>query len=736
MKAQKGSITVMLILVLCAIVMAVTLVVEVARIKIAEGQAKRAVDTALFSALSSFDQDLKDEYGLFFRYGTQGLDAEIEDAVEKTLLINGGSDGWQPYGFQLKAMEIRVLFPLNDKKAIEHQIVEYMKYRGPAELAGEVVEKLGAFFSMQSTAKVMKADMTVDKKIKRLAEQIQALQTALRYVNAYSDAKLASFNGYAKRIAETAMQIETLENEAAILDSEVDREEIASIRNRIRALRETMNDAGQSLLEEITPVLAANETALGICKELKRLGPEIEAALNQSEALLDSEKHVSPEIRESLKQKYEACRKYCGAAFLNDMEQDLEENAGILKPKVELLKELMAGGTSGYHPPVFSRGGYKTIPFTPPQYPGSPQGSETAEMNLTPAVIKRLAGTVRAYIDSIKTSVWVEDEKNVLSCPGNSFSAEKESNVRVEGDDYDSANEGLASAYDAVGQPVDSGDFLDAVTAGGLNASDALYDSLLVNEYVLCTFNNRADQHRESHALKQTEVEYVLIGSESPQVNASISQLEIIAWRTVFNAVSFSCYCPEISKKIDGAAMALNALTGVPYPVWKGVITGLLSFIESYADTKRMIAGEAIPMFKFRLGDTSLVRECKELIAELGITGSESDAESQGSANGNEPKGQFSHELTVDYKDHLRAMLLYRSMLGQGDTVLSRIQDLVYTNVKSVRGVYDPKKHFNFIEADAVFTIKSFFPNLSGIKAQFNGIPMGHTIRVESGRGY
>ncbi len=735
MKVEKGSITVMLILVLCAILMAVTLVVETARIKIAENQAKRAVDTALFSALASFDQDTKDEYGLFYRYGTKELGAEVREAVEKSLLINDGTSAWHPYAFQIKSLKVRTLFPLNDQESIKHQIVEYMKYRGPVTLVGDVMDKLGAFFSMQSTARVMKADMAVDRKIKRLADEIKAVQELMPTVTGYSDAKLRSFNGYARTVAEKAMQLETLEREADDLDPLEDAGEIADIRNRMDALRENMNDAGQALLDEITPVLEANRLALEICRELKQLGPEIEQAIGSAESALNQEEHVNPEVRADLEKKYEDYRQYCSTAFLKDMEGALENNVALLEPKVALLERLLGGGTSGYNPSAFSQAGYQSVSFDPPTYPGSPENPETGPVDVTPESILRLLSTVNDYIEEIKTSLWVEDKGPILNCPGNRFSEVEETVPAAAGNDYDGANDTLTSIYDSVGQPVDSDSLIDSLGKGTLNASDEIYDALLVNEYVLSTFNSREDGERDTHTLKETEVEYVLVGSRNPQINASVSQLEIIAWRTVFNAVSFAYYCPEISKRIDGASAALNALTGVPYPVWKSVITGLLSFVESYADTKRMIEGESIPMFKFRLNDTSLATECRELFPDAGSEASGKKAE-VGKTSSNLGENPVSRDLMVDYEDHLRAMLLYRSLLGQSDTTLCRIQDLVYTNIRQVRGTYDPSKHFNFIEADAQFTIKSFFPNLSGIRFQTDGIPMRHTIHVECGRGY
>lgn len=744
MKFHRGSITVMLILVLCAIIMTTTLVVEVARIRLAEGQAKRAVDTAIFSALAAYDQDTKDSYGLFYRYGADGLEEEIRLAVEKNLLVNDGSAAWQPYEYEVEAVDVRVLFPLNDQESTKHQILEYMKYRAPKALIGESVEKLSVFFCMQSTATVMKADLSVDRRIRELAEMIQELKNQAARISSYSDADLNTFNGRATKVLEKAGYIKALEARLERLrqrgedTSEEDREKMVSLQEQIDVARTDMLEAGDAILKEIGPVLEANRQALEICKALKRLGPETEQAIRESEEAMGKNKHMVQGIRDDLNKKYADCRQFCELKNLRSIESDLEGNLSLLEPKTVMLRDVLSGKADGGRSSVFETRGYKEVAFAHDSFSGSPEPPSGTAVHVTPEALRRLVAVARRYRDDIQRAATTQDEGPIQNCPGNTFDEVSEEAAPSSDDAYEQANDSLCATYDRVGRDVDADSFIEAVAEGTLKVSRDMYEALLVNEYVLETFNNREAGGRDKHVLNETEVEYVLIGSEEPGINAAASQLEIIAWRTVFNTVSFGCYCPEISRSIDSAAVGLNALTGVPYPVWKGALTGMLALIESVADTKRMLCSKTIPLFKFRAEDVTVMRELQELASELGIKRSTDDgsAEKEKGVSVNGKKDIPEKNMEVNYKDHLRSMLMYRSLLGQDAKTLQRIQDLIYTNILHTRGEYDPKKHFNFIEVDARFSIKSFFPNISAVNSRFDGIPMRHILNVECGRGY
>lgn len=755
MKAYKGSVTVMLILVLCAVILSVTLVVEVARIRIAEGQAKRAVDTALFSALASYDQDTKDDYGLFYRYGTDGLENEIQGVVEKNLLINDGSSAWHPYEFQIKAVKVRLLFPLNDKESIKHQIVEHMKYRGPVELSGDVMVKLGAFFSMQSTSRVMKEDMNVDKSLKKITMEIKSLKKEMAVVEGFTLEKHSLLCRYAKSLSGLFSQIKQLEYDIEILEERDDHigsgepgnnaGQLDAKRKELSTRLDEIKSNAEDHYKELSPIVAAHENAVKRIGKLKILGQEAETAIKMAEDKMNSEKGLITNVKSELENKYVGYKNYVNRNNLTQLERALTNNLIIIKPQLKALERIKDSGEKpGDYPSVFSRDGYQGCGFESEPFPG------TENVNMEPMTFDwGLVNDILDELDMLKKEIKTlaqtdDDEKgSILKCPdGGGGEETKESVSPVSEDPFDRANDTVASAYNQIGGELkdvsgsESNNLMNGLTLGAAKLSRDAYDALLINEYVLKTFNNRANgkgELHEKHHLSETEVEYVLIGSTSPSGNAFLTQSEILAWRTVFNAISFTVYCKEVSNILDEASLALNAATGIPYPLWKGTLTGIFALMESCLDVIQLYANNEISMFKYSISELSIVRRLQEITDRIG---SKQKLQITDDAETLKKSSTPEKNLMVDYEDHLRAMLLYRTMSGQSDTILYRIQDLVYTNIRKIHGDYDPSQHVNFIEADARFTIKSFFPNLSGIKVEFKGIPMRHTISVECGRGY
>ncbi len=738
MTGRRGSVTILLLLVLCSSVLAAAVVVEAARVHIARKQAQRSADTAAFSALAAYDQDLKDGYGLFYRYDDGSLEKEVRQEMERTLLMTGESAGWRPYDYRMVSLRVQGLYPFTDPQSLRQQILEHMKYRGPMVLAGETVEKLGLFLRVQETARVMEADLSADRLVMRFSQLIQELRALLPVVNGLEDSRLAYYDGFGAKAAEKAYAIRLAEERIRRLDPVTDSEEIAYQEGLLTADRSQVQETVRWLTGALRPVLEANRAALRLIGELIRIRPQAEAAISRAEDLLAKEGHVVEEVDASLREKYGQYRAYLKTGLLEQQAEILRKNVRLLEERIGVLEGLAAGGAAGYRPSVFDTAGYRPLDFQPPQFPGGGERLEGSGPAVTPELIRRLSGRAKACLESLKRSVIVADQGPVAACPGSgSAPASGDEAPAFREGDFESAGEDLGALYGSIGEPAEGGSLIEGIRGGALDVPAAVYESLLINEYVLATFNSRSDGGRPKHALGETEVEYILIGSTSPQTNATLSQLEILAWRTAFNAVSFGYYCLEAVRMIDSAALGLNGLTGIPYPVWKGVLTGLMAVIDGYADTKRLVEAESVMLLKYRLGDTSLAMELQELLTDAGAAPADEAPEAP-AAQPPEKTGfkEAGRDLTVDYEDHLRAMLLYRALSGGESRTLGRIQDLVYMNLSQSREAYDPGRHINSVSVEAVFGIKSFFSALGGIRADLGGLPLRQQISVEAVRGY
>jgi hypothetical protein len=158
-KGERGQITVFLSIILIAVVLIVGVLVDVARLSAAETQVKRAVELAALSVLADYESELKEDYGIF-ALSTENenqLSEALKSYLEKTLMIksleedkpnpgnymnvltNNGNNDDKPgqiniYNYRIENIKVTPFFNLTENKVARNQILEYMKYRAPAEI--------------------------------------------------------------------------------------------------------------------------------------------------------------------------------------------------------------------------------------------------------------------------------------------------------------------------------------------------------------------------------------------------------------------------------------------------------------------------------------------------------------------------------------------------------------------------------------------------------------------------
>lgn len=139
-KSEKGAVSVFLILILVVVFIFNAVLIDYARIFIAEKQTERAVKTGVRSVMSSFDSGL-------VRYGLFGLNGDpnniFKEVVEKNL-PQQDADHFQFVDTKLESMNI---LPSGDAYSLarvdvyEEQILQNMKYMAPIEFTKIMLEK-------------------------------------------------------------------------------------------------------------------------------------------------------------------------------------------------------------------------------------------------------------------------------------------------------------------------------------------------------------------------------------------------------------------------------------------------------------------------------------------------------------------------------------------------------------------------------------------------------------------
>lgn len=175
---------------------------------------------------------------------------------------------------------------------------------------------------------------------------------------------------------------------------------------------------------------------------------------------------------------------------------------------------------------------------------------------------------------------------------------------------------------------------------------EGIQASFFTDMYALDYFGNYKDQ-RDGWFL--CELEYILHGELSDELNFKKTKQDVFLLRTVLNLASI--YRNETMKQWIGA-MA-SAAAPVPYPVAFGMIAASVSAVEAGNDVKSLLQGKEIPALK---------------AANQWVYG-------EGKLNGAEEKNPGAWELS--YEDHLHILLLLRPQR----TKLIRMMDLVQLNL-------------------------------------------------------
>ncbi|HEY0828979.1 MAG TPA: hypothetical protein VGE40_12850 [Bacilli bacterium] len=142
--SDKGAVSIFLMMIISSIFVFNVLLIDLARVRIAENQAENILKTAARSSLSAFNPELL-TYGLFGleRTPLQGS-RETEKLLQDNLIGHHGPNEFVLVSLGLKdqAFSYNQLYSLGNHAVLEHQILEEMKYKAPIEFTRGIMSKL------------------------------------------------------------------------------------------------------------------------------------------------------------------------------------------------------------------------------------------------------------------------------------------------------------------------------------------------------------------------------------------------------------------------------------------------------------------------------------------------------------------------------------------------------------------------------------------------------------------
>lgn len=234
----RGAVTVFVALMLLPAVLVTGTGVDISRIYAARSTLQDANQLAANSALASYNALLQDLYGL---YGVMQSDSELADMMDRYIRMTIFGEDWQDrsmgtfahfYGERSSlAVEVKAApgKNLENPEVLRRQIEEYAKFRAPAVIAREVLDKLDTFEKIKEDASVIKDKMDIDDKVDEIDRIYKKLYKCINHVNqaeGLENNSVQSVNSFLKQMETTIDGLYTTRNDEyteAALDEDEDR---------------------------------------------------------------------------------------------------------------------------------------------------------------------------------------------------------------------------------------------------------------------------------------------------------------------------------------------------------------------------------------------------------------------------------------------------------------------------------------------------------------------------------
>ncbi|CAN7569762.1 hypothetical protein LJR153_004133 [Paenibacillus sp. LjRoot153] len=285
--SENGTVSVYLILIIVPIFLFQAVLIDFARIKVAEKETESALHAAARSVMSSFDPELQ-KRGL---YG-MGLSQEASEKLLKDVFDQNLSGGVSANAFHFinnkavdGALRVTPVYTLASHVIFESQLIEDMKIKAPIEYTLEIVDKFqksGVREPFQIGSQFAKEASEIEKLIE---EREGSLDEAWQSAEVLYTRTTEFHSYYRTRVAE----LDKLAAEIGIHTVDEVRGEISQVQENLRSLTASIRNMDLSLASfaQAGPEAAASIQSLVEAKSrLEEQAGMLSQKLNELEALV------------------------------------------------------------------------------------------------------------------------------------------------------------------------------------------------------------------------------------------------------------------------------------------------------------------------------------------------------------------------------------------------------------------------------------------------------------------
>ncbi|GGA37357.1 hypothetical protein [Paenibacillus physcomitrellae] len=168
---EQGAVSAFLIMIFAAVFAFVALFIDYGRMAALQAESETALHAAVRSVLSSYDQELMEEYGLF-AVGSTDSSYIMSKVLQEGFDYSARQDRFTLMGAKLDSSELLLSRPLGTYPVFKQQIREQMKYKAPVNL---VLELLNKFKPVSEVLKEASNTTDVLSKLQKLYDQREEL---------------------------------------------------------------------------------------------------------------------------------------------------------------------------------------------------------------------------------------------------------------------------------------------------------------------------------------------------------------------------------------------------------------------------------------------------------------------------------------------------------------------------------------------------------------------------------
>ncbi|KAB3537233.1 hypothetical protein F8154_02760 [Alkaliphilus pronyensis] len=706
---QRGAITVFLSIVLLVFIILAGVIVEAARLRVSEFQAKRITRLATNSVLAGYNKDLKEDYGLF------ALDYQNQDEITTALQYyinnnfkvieglpnimgnqfidsNSSTNYWDIFDYRIETVSVVPEYPLLEDEVIRQQILEFMKLRGPEKVVEVFLDKLLEFNNHKKSIKSFSQKLDIEEELYQLAILHDTLEDITDKCNEIMDGYIVAFTKDYVRLAEDLYEYQKekeslnrriddlLKKSKNSNDIEIDNQlesllqRLSRVSNEIRDIKKDISKIERQIEAEILSFEGLNNEAVSIVDLITAKNEAIKTLIDNFEnEIKGGENQLNDELKEDIKE----FKKIIQEAKVQSIKDSSLININNLM-RAQLALEKLTGNRN---------------PSSQKDMILIKEKAKEIQLLIESCIKLEFTKVKVEYIDN--EGVKVVDDRRRNASKAKEFLLEEKETIKktIDADVFKNLpSKGENNTYINKEIEFDGNSGKGGYTFESYNLLNSLMfdsfkedfvnirDEIYINEYILGMFKSYVsdkesfikDLRNIEKPTKSTfldyEVEYILYGSDSQAENFNKAKRDILAMRFVFNVLHVYQTPKLVNDATIIAASLSSILGGASLPLLKTLILCGWAMSYSIEDVSNLLKGEEVNLIKKT--DT----------------------------------------IKLNYEDYLRILLLKP---GIGKIKLNRVKDLIQLNINKKTGealVVD--EMFTYMNVNIKYSIKYLFFNL------------------------